>query len=114
MFYIWVPLFILYMIGYGWLSIQNNQSDSIWYTSGWFWALFFYNIFPFWLIISRSSTNLVFDGMLYDVLVFTVFTAILITLGKATFNVYQWMGVVAVCIGFFLMHVDKDVIALLK
>ena len=111
MFYlIWVPAFVLYLFGYSWLSIKNNQpTDLVWYQSKWLWITFFYGaLCPIWIIISRMSKNLVFDGMLYDILMILTFSISMIALGRTeSFNKYQWIGMVVVFTGFVLMHMDQ-------
>jgi len=113
---IWVPALIIYIFFYGWLSIKNNQyADIVWYQSKWFWICFVYGaICPFWVFISRTSKNLIFDGMLYDVLLFVTFVCAMIFFGKAeSFNRYQWIGVLLVTAGFFLLHADNGALKLI-
>ena len=73
----WVPCVILYYSFYGYLSKKSNDVGG-----AWMWWLFFLGaVCPFWVIVSRISKRLYFDGMLYDVLAFVSFNAALALLG---------------------------------
>ena len=103
-YYLWFIPMIVYYIIYSWLSKQNNS-----FGGKWFWLTFTWGILcPFWLIISRYSRNLIFDGMLYDIIMFSTYVLTMAALGVgAKFSLINWLGVVIVSIGFFLMQVPK-------
>ena len=61
-------------------------------------------ICPLWAIISRISKNLIFDGMLYDIIMFTTYAVTMAALGAGDkFHAHQWAGAGLVLIGFVLM-----------
>jgi hypothetical protein len=107
----WIPLSIIYYIGYGWLSKINHDHATTgmepWYTSRYLWIMFAYGaLCPFWLIISRVSKNILFDGMLYDNILFTTYIFTMIALGAGEkFTVHQWIGVALVALGSIMMRV---------
>ena len=92
----WIPFVIVYYCIYAWLSKQNNE-----FGGKWIWITYVYGaICPLWLIISRYSKNLLFDGMLYDNILFLSYIATMIFLGQANnFSTTQYIGLVLMIIG---------------
>ena len=109
-YWIWVPLLVLFYALYTWISRQNNLHGG-----KWFWITFFYGaLCPIWALVSRYSTNLIFDGMLYDVLMFITYAIFMSILGAGIGFIWtQWIGVGFVIAGFALMHLDKDVMGII-
>ncbi len=103
----WIPSLFIYYFIYYWLSIQNNELGG-----KWFWIMFVFGaLCPLWLFVSRISKNIVFDGMLFDVLLFFVFPFTMIIFGKTVhFNVLQWIGLIIICVGFILLQIDNTMI----
>ena len=98
----WVPLVIVYYGIYSWLSKQNNEIGGYW-----LWAAFIFGaICPFWVIISRLSKNLLFDGMLYDNLMFLTYIGTMVALGcGAKLMMHQWVGVGLIVVGSIMMRI---------
>lgn len=98
----WIPSVILWYMFYYIMSKINNSVKSIWI----FILMMVLGACPFWAIVSRSSKNLVFDGMLYDITMFLtmIVTFSLLGVGKS-FAIYQWIGLVLVFVGFILMRI---------
>jgi len=93
----WVPLVVVYYIVYSWLSKQNNE-----FGGKWLWiALIWGAICPMWIVVSRLSKNLLFDGMLYDNLMFLTYVCTMIFLGAhARLVIHQWFGLSLVVFWF--------------
>jgi hypothetical protein len=106
MFYIiWVPSVILLYTAMGWLAVKNNAVENKWYLI----SFLIVQLIPLWVIVTKFSKNLIFDGMLYDVLIFLVST---ISIGYFSnqifhFNIIQYIGLAMVTIGFILMQIKK-------
>ena len=85
----WIPTAIIYYIIFSWLSRQNNVLGG-----KWFWILFAFGAFcPIWLIVTRISKNLLFDGMLYDNIMFLTYALTMFYLGDAEkMTPLQWIG----------------------
>lgn len=98
----WVPLTILYYIGFAKLSHLTN-------TEGGRWPLYLYlygAAAPMWALISRISSNLIVDGVIYDTLMALTFVVTLIILGEgAKFSTLQWAGVALIIIGITLVKI---------
>lgn len=62
-------------------------------------------ITPLWATISRVSKNLMFDGMLFDVLLFITYAVSFMLLEKhyVTFKPLNYIGIVLVLIGMLLI-----------
>ena len=101
MFYLaWIPLLIVYYILYAYLSKRFNEGFT-WTTFLWFYAL---NLLPIWVFVAKYSKNIIFDGLLYDVIMFVTFFGALTFLGSADkFSLSQWIGLIFVVIGFLFM-----------
>lgn len=98
---LWVPTVVVYYVGYSWLSKQNNDIGG-----KWFWFMFAYGAAcPLWLIVSRISKNLLFDGVLYDNLMFLTYVGAMIFLGAhARMTAHQWVGLGLVVLGSVLLR----------
>ena len=103
MFYLfWVTAAIILYIIVGVLSKYANDSEE------WKWVIFLYvcNFFGLWPIIARYSKNIVFDGLLYDLIIYFTFYGTLLFMGAAAkFTTYQWAGTFLVGIGFILLKI---------
>ncbi len=98
---IWVPGVFIYYIIFFWLSKKNNDDGGMW-----MWATYIFGgLCPFWIYVSRCSKNLIFDGFLYDMVMFFAFTITMVLLGAGEkFTNYQWAGVGMVVIGYLMMR----------
>jgi hypothetical protein len=89
------------MFLYSYASFKSNQTQE----TSWFffnWALM---LIPLWAVVAKYSKHLLFDGMLYDVIMvftFTIFTAVL-SKESNNYSWYNYSGVVLILIGFMLM-----------
>lgn len=100
---IWVPLIIAFYSYYAYISKLNNDSSGyrliIW--------IMILGAFPGWAIVSRFSKNLLFDGMLYDNIMFLTYVATMILLGvHHKLLPHQWVGIGAVVVGSILMRIN--------
>ncbi len=58
------------------------------------------------VIVTRISKNLLFNGMLYDNLMFLTYAITLILLGVGlNFNNCQWIGLVFIILGSILLRI---------
>jgi hypothetical protein len=99
LFYLWVPLFIVFSITCAWLSVKNNLVGGVW-----FWVLAASNIIPFWAFVSRYSKNLFLDALIYDFILLVCYTLGLLYFSETRLTNYQ---IAAVVIYFFAFFVFK-------
>jgi uncharacterized membrane protein len=107
----WVPVTIFYYIVYSWLSKYQNDhalDGDVWYKQFQFWLMFAWGaLCPLWLVISRISKNITFDGMLYDNIMFLTFVGTMAVMGAGSkFEAHQWIGVALIVFGSILMRVE--------
>ncbi len=97
---IWVPLAFFFYFFETWLIVKSNTLGG-----RWFWYAMIPCCFPLWLLISRYSKDLLFDGMVYDVMIFLgcALAAGYFTGKFFTFTWTQWVGLALFCIGLFLV-----------
>lgn len=103
--YLWWPLLVVAGHAFlGWLSVQNNARPATkWQVGMWLCSACIFA--PVWIIVTRVSKNLIFDGMLFDNLLFLSLAATLVCLGAARgFAVHQWAGLGLVVVGAVLMR----------
>ena len=96
----WIPsLFIVYVL-YAYLSYKNNIVGG-----KWFFIMWGIGIIPLWAFVSRVSKNLLFDGILFDFLMFMTYTIALGIISKEfiKFHWYNWVGFVSIICGFVLL-----------
>ena len=100
----WVPITILYYFIFSYLSKEVNVQGGKWTWIAFTWGA----LCPLWIIVARISKNLVFDGMLYDNIMFITFVTTMIFLGEGSkFVTSQWIGLFFVVIGSILMRYHK-------
>ena len=100
----WVPTVVIYYVGYSWFARQNNV-----FGGNWFWYMLIFGLLcPFWLIVSAISNNLIFDGMLYDNIMFLTYVFTMAILGcGAKFVPHQWLGVSLIVLGSIMLRVTN-------
>jgi hypothetical protein len=99
--YWWIiPTWIYYTV-FAWASTQNNVHGG-----KWIWINFLIGaLCPFWILVARYSKNIIFDGMLYDHVLFLSFIVTTWYLGFADgFNSKNWLGLSLVIVGFIMMR----------
>lgn len=101
MFYFWwVPVVIATSSLGAWLSKLTNDHKS------WSFVLFLYlmNFLGIWPWVAKCSTNLIFDGFLYDILLFLSYSLTLLLLGCGnSFTITQWVAFTMICVGMVLL-----------
>jgi hypothetical protein len=98
----WIPLVIIYYVGYAWLSVKNNESST---TLNWFMILYLYGgIIQIWVIVSRFSKNIFFDALLYDFVLITSQNVALIYFSNTKFSITQTIGVILATLGLLMIR----------
>jgi hypothetical protein len=104
MFYlIWIPVVVVLYVLYAIASKKANESPD------WTWVFLMYGLqsFGMWPIVSRYSKNLLFDGFLYDLLIFLTFYLSLLTMGAAkNFTALQWFASGLILAGLLLFKIS--------
>jgi hypothetical protein len=99
----WIPSMTIYYYYCALMSKKFNEVGSMRY------GIILYLLAclcPIWLLVSWTSQDIFFDGMLYDNLVFLISAFSFIVLGCGHhFRLIQWMGVGFVIIGSVLMRI---------
>jgi hypothetical protein len=96
----WIPSVIVTYVAIAWVSKQSQELGGIY-----FWLLAVVPI-PLWAFVTRVSSNLLIDGLIYDILIMTSFSGGLLLLGVSSgFAVHQYIGLVIAIAGIILMKV---------
>ncbi len=98
-YWIWVPIVILDYIMCAYLTNRNNLSGGIW-----FWAMWSTGAIPIWAMVSKYSKDVVFDGMVFDIVMTITYTLSILYFTKAfqKFGPFQYAGCLAIMAGLFL------------
>lgn len=98
--YWWVPAIIFYYCVTSWLSVLVKDEQ------GWkyFIILQAAQILSLWAIVAKFSRNLVFDGMLFDILILVSFYVMMFSMGQMEdFSGKQWVGCVFCVLGLLMI-----------
>lgn len=98
----WIIALIMTSSLAAYFSKQYNDSGKTLH----FWLLMSFGVcgMYLWTVVSRRSDNLVFDNVLFDMILDVVYVVVFICLGcAAAFRPVNWIGVVAVLLGLLLM-----------
>lgn len=103
----WIPAVIIVYGLMSWLSVKNNVTDE----KVWLIPFIIVQILPIWTVVAKVSKRLLFDAMIYDIL---MFLSINIAIGYFTgmfskFSILQLIGFLVVVAGFILMRVGGKI-----
>ena len=102
MFYaVWIPLFIIL----NFFGCYFSNKLNITHENKWFWFLYGTTVIPSWVIICKYSKNIVFDAILYDLILLVSYSIFLIILTKVSLNVYNVFGLLLIFIGVILFKI---------
>ena len=102
-FYLWIPIAIIFYTAVAIFSKWANDESDTW---RWVIVLFALNCVGMWPLVAKYSKNLVFDGLLYDLLIFMTFYSVILLMGAGKgFTPVQWVACVMVVIGFIMLKV---------
>lgn len=97
--YWWIPLTITIYACQAYFSQQNKHHGGIW-----FYILWISGMIPLWGWVSKYSKDLLFDGMIYDVILFLSYALTTIALGEGgDFGLKQWIALIVITFGFILL-----------
>lgn len=104
MFYaIWIPIIFLIYVVFAYLSEKSSGSEGF---GRWFLMLALLNAMPMWPLVSKYSKNLLFDGMLYDIVIASGYVAGIIyftgSFSKLTW--INWTGIVVALCGLLMLR----------
>jgi len=97
-YFLWIPPFILL----NFLASYFSNKLSITHENKWYWLLYLTTVIPSWAVICKYSNNVVFDAILYDLILLVSYSGFLIFLTKASLNIYNIFGLVLIFIGVIL------------
>lgn len=97
---LWIPAVIIYYIICAVLSKRLND-DGSWRH---FFSLIGLQAFGLWPWVARYSQRLIFDGLLFDAVIFVTYLTTLIILGAGEdFSTIQWIGCGVVFAGMLML-----------
>jgi len=99
--YWWIIAVILINI---WAAFTTEKVNST-HSSFWFCASWSVAFLPLWPVVSNYSKSLIFDGILFDVLMVVTYTIAIIIFTKSfeTLKIHNYLGLLIVVFGLFLI-----------
>lgn len=96
-----IPYAIIYYVLAAYLSKRLNDDPASIYLFSSLWVI---QLFGIWPIMARYSKNIIFDGTLYDMLIFISYYLTLILMGAGKgFTAVQWGGCLLVLVGLLVL-----------
>lgn len=98
-YWIWVPLVIADYILCAYLTHKNNLHGG-----AWFYFMWGMGFLPLWAFVCKYSKNVVFDGMLFDVLMTITYTLSILYFTKSfeKLGATQYIGLGTILCGLYL------------
>jgi hypothetical protein len=102
--YLWWPITVVFLSSVHAYASFLNKGNTGWKPLLTVWGVGFL-LSPFWPIISRNSKNLLFDGLLYDTLLFLTYaiTFMYVEQHHLNFKLTNYLGIVIVMVGLYLI-----------
>jgi len=98
--YFWIPIVILFQIGYAVLTKKLNTTHSLFNII----ALYLYGaLIQTWVLVSLVSKNLVLDALIFDVLSAAIFCFTMLILQAKPVTIIQIIGVLITIVGISML-----------
>lgn len=99
-YFLWVPLTLVYNFIVCWIAVKYNQVS---FMKGYIYLILF-SFIPTWSLCSYYSKNLIFDGMLFNLIVIISSPIFMIMLGQnKNFTWINYVGIVVTIVGLYLI-----------
>jgi len=100
---LWVPATFIY---YGIYALIANKSNLT-HERFWLIATFICGaLCPLWMLVSRYSKDLMFDGLLYDIVILLSYVAAMFYVGRMeSFGPLNYFGIFLLVIGMILVKI---------
>lgn len=90
--FIWIPILIAIYVASAYFSYRNNAEGG-----KWFWYSYIITAIPIWQIVSRISTDIFYDSLVFDVVLILSFS---LMMGYLTNQVFTTQKIVALTLMF--------------
>ncbi len=96
-FYItWIVSEILVVGFSAWLSYKTNLNSKF------FVAIYLFSLVQVWPFVAKFSKNLLFDAVLYDLILIITYTSVLIYFTKTDLKIINYIGLGLLFLGMLL------------
>lgn len=95
---LWIATLIVSCSVQAWMSVKNNETHG-----GYFWWIFLAGQVPIWAYVSARSKELVFDGILYDVIAVPCYMIVMAYFCKQQLTQMTWIGLGIAISGIVIM-----------
>lgn len=101
---IWIPCVIAVNVTYAILSQKNNIEGGKWFL----YTFIFGALFQVWPFISKFSSNILLDALIFDIIIIITFIVTMYLLGASSkFGYISWIGVVLSIIGILMIKLEE-------
>lgn len=99
-YWIWIPLSLVFNFVMCWIAVRYNQVSFV----KSYVLMAAACVIPTWSLASYYSKNLIFDNMLYSLIMIVSSPVIMIYLGQAkTFTAINYAGIIVTAVGLYLI-----------
>jgi len=101
--YLWIIALFITSVLAAYFSYRSNVTNDFKWTV-YLWAL---NLLPLWALIARYSKNILFDGILYDILLTVIYTVTMMWFmsRSVSFSVTQVICMIVMVIALIVFKV---------
>ena len=99
---IWIPLVLLIGSVQAYFSVKSNAPGAPYTPTI---IAYVIGLIPLWAIISRKSTALVFDGLLYDILFCCIYAFVMGAMTHTNLRPINWVGILVAVTGLILLKI---------
>jgi len=104
-YYLWVVLVILVYVGSAYTTNKLNiTKNNIWLYLNWL-----FSSLPIWPLVAKHSTSLVFDGMLFDIILIISYTIAILILTRSfdSMRLINYMGIIFIIVGLIMFKYNN-------
>ena len=103
---IWIPMVITAVSFSAYFSYRSNQEHTpLFIFLNWVcWSM------PTWTVVTVYSKNIIFDGVIYDIIAiitFAIVTAFLMSKGGFHFTIGQGIGIIVMILGIGIFKISS-------
>ena len=100
-YFLWIPITIIYNYLMCWASIKYGHQNFM----GMYLAMVLFSTIPTWSLASYFSTNIIFDGLVFDTTLVLTSPIIFWALNQGqNFTIISWIGVVLTVLGLLTVR----------
>jgi hypothetical protein len=104
LYIIYIPILFIIIVISSWLSVKLNSTNK----STWLIILYGLSLIQVWPFVAKFSKDIIFDALLYDILVVLIYTFSIIYFSKHfSITIGQYIGVGFIFLGLIVFKLTS-------